>query len=77
MMLIKRAGWLLAKRGAGQRLVQKILWRWLIFSPANPHEYFELELPGAWEPPDSSGPLPVGKGKEARYGFPYGNETSC
>lgn len=43
--------------------------RQLFHSPTNHNDYFELELPGAWAPPDSSRPLPVGKGEEARYGF--------
>ena len=29
-------------------------WRRLIFSPADRNDHFQLELPGAWEPLDSS-----------------------
>lgn len=35
-------------------------WPRLSHNLANPHESLKLELPGAWEPPDGLGPLPVG-----------------
>jgi hypothetical protein len=47
----------------------------LVISPALPNDCLELELPGAWEPPDSSSPTPDGEGKETRFGLPYGNQT--
>jgi hypothetical protein len=46
---------------------RKNYWRWLLSSPAKRHEFAKLELPGAWEPLDNSGPLPNGKGKETQH----------
>jgi hypothetical protein len=57
------------KRGQGGRLLKrvqsKIKWRRLETSPANRHDSPKLELSRAWEPSDSSRPLPNGKGEEA------------
>jgi hypothetical protein len=47
-----------------------------MFSLTNPHESTQLELPGAWEPPNSSCPLPIGEGKETGLGFSYGNQVN-
>jgi hypothetical protein len=51
-------------------------WRRLVHSPTNRHEYFELELSGAWKPLNKSGLLPDGEGKEAQLGFPCQNQMS-
>jgi hypothetical protein len=40
-----------------------------MFSPAKHYEYSELERQGAWEPPDGSGPLPVGEGEAPKFSF--------
>jgi hypothetical protein len=48
--------------------------RWLASSPAGINEYLELELPGAWQPPSSSGALPCGEGKVAQFSFSHGNQ---
>jgi hypothetical protein len=37
--------------------------------------FFYLELLGAWEPPNSSGPLPVCKGEVAQIDFFNQNQT--
>jgi hypothetical protein len=50
---------------------RKNYWRWLLSSPAKCHEFAKLELPGAWEPLDNSGPLPNGKGKEPNILFSW------
>jgi hypothetical protein len=47
----------------------RTLWRRLGISPADHHESFKLELPGAREPRGSSRPSPVGEGEEAQIGF--------
>ena len=56
------------RRGVGLRSRQE-KWmnnRWrLRCSPADHNESNKLELPRAWEPSDSLGPLPNGEGKEA------------
>jgi hypothetical protein len=49
-------------------------WRRLLNSPADRNKYIKLELPRAWEPLDSSKSLLFGEEKEARFGFPYGNQ---
>jgi hypothetical protein len=47
-------------------LVHPLLdWRRLLDSLANINESPQLELPGAWKPPDNVGPLPIGKGEAA------------
>jgi hypothetical protein len=51
-------------------------WRRLVHNHVDRHEYFELELSGAWEPLNKSGPLLNGEGKEAQFGFPCGNQMS-
>jgi hypothetical protein len=38
--------------------------QWLPNSLTNSHDHPKLELPGAWEPLDNSGPLPNGKAEE-------------
>jgi hypothetical protein len=43
------------------------------FSPAAHYESHKLELPGAWEPSDSSEPLPFGGGKAAHHLISHGN----
>jgi len=49
--------------------------QWLVPSPAERHDRDQLELSGAWEPPDSSVPPLVGEGKAPRLGFPHGNHA--
>jgi hypothetical protein len=49
-------------------------WRWLDSSPARINESNKLELPGAWEPPSNSKPLPVGEGKETQHLVLNGNK---
>jgi hypothetical protein len=44
-------------------------------SPAQSNECFELELPGAWEPPDSSYSPPFGASEETQFGLPHGDQT--
>jgi hypothetical protein len=44
-------------------------------SPAANNDCLQLELPGAWQPPDSSIPLPYGKGQEVLFGFSNGNQS--
>jgi hypothetical protein len=46
-----------------------------MFSPALSNECLMLELSRAWDPSDSSRPLPVGKGEETPFGFSYGNQN--
>jgi hypothetical protein len=43
-------------------------------NPARPNDYFELELPGAWEPLDSSSPQLDGKDKKTQFSFSHGNQ---
>ena len=50
--------------------------RWLWNSPSEHHDSPKLELPGAWEPPDGSGPLPVGEGEASQSDFLHGNQTT-
>ena len=50
-------------------------WR-LRSSPADRNEYIKLELPGAWEPPDNSGPLSIDKEEAPKFGCPHGKQTS-
>lgn len=47
--------------------------RRLVFSPSQSYEDFKLELPEAWEPPESSGTPPYGESEEAQFGVPDGN----
>jgi hypothetical protein len=49
--------------------------RRLMSSPTHINESTKLELPGAWEPPDSSISSPVGEGEVVLFGFSYGNQT--
>ena len=49
-------------------------WRQLLNNPADCNEHNKLELSRAWEPLSSSGPLSLGKVKEAPFGFSYGNQ---
>jgi hypothetical protein len=65
--------WLMRRLG---RLKMDGEWRRLWNSPVDCNEYHELELLGAWEPLDSSRPLPLGKEEETWFGFPNGNQTS-
>jgi hypothetical protein len=56
------------------QLVSHVVQRqWLMISPASLNELLQLELPGAWEPSDRSGPLPDGEGKAPKYGFLNGD----
>jgi hypothetical protein len=64
-----------ARRKMKRRWRSEVFRRRLRFSPAIPHEHSKLELPGAWEPPDSSRSSPIGEGKETQFGFPYGNQN--
>jgi hypothetical protein len=43
--------------------------------PAVSNDRLQLELSGAWQPPDSSIPLPDGEGQEALFGFSNGNQS--
>jgi len=52
---------------------QKMFRRWLWSSPAGCNDCFKLELPGAWEPPDSSKSLPFGEDEETHLSFLDGN----
>jgi len=50
--------------------------RWCLWnSPAQPNDLTKLELPGAWEPPESSGTPPIGESEEAQFGVPDENQT--
>lgn len=49
------------------------VWRGLGTSLAERNESPLLELLRAWEPEDSSRPLPVGEGKEVQFGLPHGD----
>jgi len=51
--------------------LQRRLWN----SPAVTNDCPKLELPGAWQPSDSSIPLPDGEGQGAFFGFSYGNQS--
>ena len=47
--------------------------RWLHRRTTPRHEFLKLELSGAWEPPDNSGPSSSGEGEETQLSFSYGN----
>jgi hypothetical protein len=47
---------------------------WL--QPHRPQKDLKLELPRAWEPSDSSRPMPFGKGKVSHNGFLNRDQTS-
>jgi hypothetical protein len=49
--------------------------QWLWNTPALPNDLTELELPGAWEPSESSGTPPIGDSEEAQFGIPDGNQN--
>jgi hypothetical protein len=48
--------------------------RRLVHSPTDRNECVKLELLRAWEPSNSSGLEPPGKGQAAQFGFPDGNQ---
>ena len=62
---------------AGFYEMTKMDWNWrkLFNSLADRNEYYELELPRAWEPSDSLGASPLGEGEEARHDFLNGNQV--
>ena len=62
-----------ARVGAHTSMKPGIIRRWLPRSPAHQNEHFKLELPGAWEPPDSSRSSPFGERKETPSCFSYGD----
>jgi hypothetical protein len=72
MCMIKKM-WVNPTRRAGYPLFR----RRLVINPTPAHDLLKLELPGAWESPGSSGPLPFGKGKETQLGIPYGNQVGA
>jgi hypothetical protein len=83
IILVLLREWSVRKMGTLQREADRLVvflgWfnvkrRWLWYSLAHCHDLSKLELPGAWEPPDSSSPREDSEGKEARFGFLNGNQ---
>jgi hypothetical protein len=62
-----------SKRDCEQAVRTNQWWR-LETSPASCHDSFKLELPGAWEPPCNSRPLPLGEGEETYLFVSHGNK---
>ena len=56
------------------KLTQLPQWRWLPLNLIGYHDHFELELPGAWELPGSSGTYRFGKKKRTHNFVSYGNK---